>query len=145
MPQDLIDLFSSASYEGVDNLANPETPQNKAYTWLAGNAGLEEFTDQVKLERYALATFYFSTKGDTWTQSDYWLSDEDVCFNPWFGVECTSDSAVKWLDNWGNDLLGTLPPEIGMLSTSLGKFSIEESNSTHSLCCQTLSRHSFSW
>lgn len=124
--QDLMDFLSSASSDGGVDLATPATPQNKAYEWLAGNSDLADFTDQDKLQRYALATLYFSTKGDTWNRRDFWLSDEDACFSPWYGLECTSDGEVTGLDNWENDLIGTLPPEIGMLSDTLGKFIFDE-------------------
>jgi hypothetical protein len=134
IPQDLFELISSASSDDGENLRTPSTPQNMALGWLAGNPNLANYTDQEKIQRYALATLYYSTKGERWYKSEFWLSNTDVCDN-WYQhdtlgddakVDCTSNGAVSFLDLRFNSLQGTIPPEIGMLSDSLGKFLVEE-------------------
>jgi hypothetical protein len=128
--QDLSELISSASSDGGEALTTPSTPQNLALEWLAGNPNLANYTDQEKIQRYALATLYYSTKGDSWDNDDFWLSDADAC-NKWYQyndttIDCTIDGAVSFLDLDFNNLQGTIPREIGMLSDSLGKFTVEE-------------------
>jgi hypothetical protein len=131
-PQDLIELISSASSDGGVALVDPSTPQNMALKWIAEDPNLAKYTDQEKIQRYALATLYYTTKGDSWTNNDYWLSDKDVC-GKWYNndgddmaVDCTSDGAVSDLDLRDNNLRGVIPPDIGMLSDSLGKCVIEK-------------------
>ena len=89
-------------------------------------------------ERYALAVFYFETNGPGWFSSGDWLSGSHVCL--WYGVACVTDSeeTVDGSDDWssqfitsldfheseaqngkGNGLDGTIPPEIGILSSHL--------------------------
>jgi hypothetical protein len=138
-PKDpLSELLSSASSDGGVALADPSTPQNMALTWLAGDPNLANYTVQEVIQRYALATLYYTTKGDSWNSNDDWLSDKDAC-DKWYNndgndmsVDCTSDGAVSELDLRENNLEGVIPPEIGMLSDSLGKSVVEES--TVKLC-----------
>jgi hypothetical protein len=125
-PQDLIELISSASSDSGVALADRSTSQNRALQWLAGSPNLASYTDQEKIQRYALATIYYATKGDTWYKHDYWLSDEDVC-GKWYQLaECTSDGPVSAIGLSNNNLQGVIPPEIGLLSDSLGKFAVDE-------------------
>jgi hypothetical protein len=121
-------LLSSASSDGGVALTTPSTPQNMALQWLAGNPNLANYTDQEKIQRYALATLYYSTRGESWKRRDSWLSDEGVC-DKWYQdldstINCTTDGAVSHLDLRWNNLQGSIPPEIGMLSDSLGKCAI---------------------
>jgi hypothetical protein len=131
IPQDsLIELISSASSDDGEALRTPSTPQNMALEWLAENPNLANYTDQEKIQRYALATLYYSTKGDSWAINDFWLSNADVCgkWSQYNGttIDCTSNGSVSSLDLRSNSLRGTIPPEIGMLSDSLGKFVVKE-------------------
>jgi hypothetical protein len=66
-------------------LQNASTPQGAAYSWLAFE-DLETDVCEPFIERYGLATFYYSTSGDTWINNADWLSALDVC--EWFGVTC---------------------------------------------------------
>jgi hypothetical protein len=125
----LIDLLSNASSDSGDALSAPSTPQNKALGWLASNANLANYTDQDKIQRYALATLYYSTEGDNWIRREKWLSNADVC-GQWYAhdpidktfIKCTSTGAIFSLELMDNNLIGTIPAEIGMLSNSLGEF-----------------------
>jgi len=67
--------------------------------------------DILLLQRYALATVYFSNAGHKWVESDGWLSQEDVC--SWDSVNvCNSDGVITELDLSSNNLVGTIPVEI---------------------------------
>jgi hypothetical protein len=127
--QDLIDMLSNASSDSGEALITPLTPQNKALKWLANNTNLATYTEQEKIQRYALATLYYSTKGESWTRSDRWLSSADVC-DKWYQygfmtIDCTSAGAVVHLLLVDNNLIGKIPAEIGMLSDSLGELIVE--------------------
>ena len=128
IPQDLIDFLSNSSSGSEKALRNSSTPQYKALKWLAGDENLMHYADQQKIQRFVLATLYYSTKGDNWTHNDFWLSNADVC-GKWYQfdnrtINCTSAGEVSSLLLASNNLVGTIPAEIGMLSNSLGEFNI---------------------
>lgn len=89
-----------------------------AFEWLANDAN---YTIDTLIQRYALATLFFGTDGDSWNNNTLWLSNADMC--EWHKVVCANDS-VSELDLALHELSGELPPEIGLLS-SLGKFIID--------------------
>jgi len=83
-------------------LEDPDSPQYAAVTWLASDLAekgvnrrlqqLEVVEAVVVQQRYALATLYFATEGDNWTDPSYiegdpWLSSSNVC--SWKGVICS--------------------------------------------------------
>ncbi len=120
--QNLAALLSDVSPDGGAALRSPSTPQNNALKWLAGNANLDSYSDERKIQRYALATLYYSTNGDSWKNKNGWLGDGDEC-GWWNHAEnqfCV-DGAVVELDLFQNNLVGTIPAELALLSTSLGK------------------------
>jgi hypothetical protein len=137
-PQDLVDLLSSASLDGGAALLTPSTPQNDALYWLADNANLDSYSNVKKIQRFVLATLYYSTRGYLWQNNTGWLSDADECTN-WFntapGSFCSS-SAVSDLGIDNNALDGTIPAEVALLSNSMRKFigSCRMMNLTYRFC-----------
>lgn len=125
----LTDLISSVSLDGGEKLRIPSTPQYKALHWLAENAKLDEYSNKQKIQRYALATFFYSTSGMDWHNRYGWLDDGDECgwFNDHGELFCRNRVVVN-LDLFetrtqtGNNLVGTIPDEITLLSDSLGMF-----------------------
>jgi len=117
------------------NLALPEStrsalkqensPQSKALRWLRTNSFLQDYPLSRRLQRFALATFYYSTGGERrWANRDGWLSDDDEC--TWYAttnktqVDSPCDGIgreVKRLLLSRNDLRGTLPLELSLLSS----------------------------
>jgi hypothetical protein len=125
----LIDFLSNASSDSGEALRNSSTPQYEPLKWLANDSNLANYTEQEKIQRYALATLYYSTKGGRWTHSDFWLSSADVC-DKWYQsddmtINCTSAGEVSNLSLANNNLNGTIPAELGMLSDSLGEFNVQ--------------------
>ena len=78
-------------------------------------------------ERDALAAFYHATGGDNWTRNDNWLTDRPI--QEWYGVSRKWDGGIgislhcaDFVDAVGggkncngNNLTGSIPPEIGSL------------------------------
>jgi len=121
-PLSLFDLLSSISFDGGSALRTPSTPQNNAYNWLENSANITSFSDGKRIQRYVLATLYFSTNGDSWASNTGWLSNDDEC--DWYtdvGDFC-SNGAVVDLDLRWNNLVGSLPVEIALLSSSLSMY-----------------------
>ncbi|CAB9501784.1 Leucine Rich Repeat [Seminavis robusta] len=116
-------------------LANSRSPQSKAYQWLVNNINNQTFFTQPDLpkwrlaQRFALATFYCSTRGDYWVKHRGWLdwetnecSWEQIFWNLTFSpdLSCNEMGEIKALVFWNaNNLEGTLPPEIFLLGNGL--------------------------
>jgi hypothetical protein len=124
-PEALRALLSSVSSDQGKALQNSSTPQNMAFNWLSDdNPDLGNYTNETIIQRYALATLYFSTNGYSWENNASWLDNGEECgrWQPSDGeVTCSDTGVVAHLDLSENNLQGRIPPEIGLL-TSLGKF-----------------------
>ncbi len=77
------------------------------------------------IERAALIALYNSTNGDSWTDNSGWKTPplhSDGFANPgtegtWYGISCDADGRkVQTISLSNNNLVGTLPPELGNLS-----------------------------
>lgn len=128
--------FSSDNGTAVDTQG---TPQNQAYQWITSaeeEVFVEQLSKEKQLQRYSLATFYYSTGGDsvwgggggdgtadaTVRQNGVegsWLDSElDDC--EWGYIVCGADDmivALELLQPMAPSLLGTLPAELGLLTT----------------------------
>lgn len=98
------------------------SPQVRALQWLSSDDSLASFSTERKKQRFALATFFYSTDGENWTNNDQWLSSTDECL--WFtsgraGLQCNTDGLFTNLEINFNGLNGTIPAELGLLSNSL--------------------------
>ena len=97
------------------------THEHDALVWLAysdpkpldATAHIDEI-----IERFVLANFYFSTGGDGWNQQSNFLSKKSVC--EWndktSGVFCNDNKQVSKILLPENNLNGTIPHDIGLLS-----------------------------
>lgn len=105
-------------------LHNASTPQGRAFRWLVHDDDRRiEPDDPNVLQRYVLATLFFATNGPKWHHGTlHWLSRLHECH--WFkkvykgklGVkQCNDDMKVTALFLAENNLLGSLPAEIGLL------------------------------
>lgn len=105
----------------------PDTPQNQSYANLIENfPALTLPANEIDITQiYCLNTIYYSTNGSGWIFSDGWTTNIPPCGagDPvlvWYGLACSGD-LVTGLALQSNDLLGTLPSEIGGLA-ALGKY-----------------------
>lgn len=57
-------------------LNDPHSPQSMAYRWLQRDMKMQNYSlpEQRVLQRFALATLYYSTEGDRWMHNDNWLN-----------------------------------------------------------------------
>jgi serine/threonine protein kinase len=119
----------------LEALANTTSPQFNAFEWLTRNDTYfhsDNATLQRQTFRFALATLYFATNGDSWLNRSGWLN-ETAHECEWYGRDLsgllfyTSDACVdgELLSKVGltsNNLSGTIPKEFSLLTnlTSLG-------------------------
>lgn len=88
--------------------------------WLAA-LNVHEGTDEecpAFTERDILRILYEQTGGENWTRSDNWLTDRPL--ETWYGIEMNSNGGVQGIQLDGNNLRGTIPPELGQLEHLLG-------------------------
>jgi len=105
-------------------LNNLETPQGRAYAW--AKKDMEVYRVEVAsrvAQRYALATLYYATDGEGWTNNENWLGSETSGSHEcdWYGVGCEAGGnnivSVTYVDLNSNSLVGPLPPEFGRIET----------------------------
>jgi hypothetical protein len=118
----LVALLSSVSHDGGTALLTPSTSQNDALTWLGNDQNLNTYSDIKKIQRFALATLYYSTDGSRWGNKSGWVSDSEECdwYNTAKGSFCENGAVVE-LSLVSNSLAGTIPNELTLLSDSVGK------------------------
>lgn len=131
-------LSAALTYDELPAMAaqSNATAQLKAAHWkiYADNSTGQQppnATDARFLPRYALATLYYATvvESSKWTNDTRWLSNEDEC--TWYGLACRQNDThrVTELKLPSNNLVGTLPPEVGLLTT-LTDFVVTKNNLT---------------
>jgi hypothetical protein len=116
----LFNLIIEAYPQGRSALQDPSSPQGKALKWLESSINNGVYTEQRFLQRYVLSTVYYSTNGNDWINNTLWLSDLDEC--NWVSTAqfvCDDSGRYIELDLQENNLVGTLPPELVILSDSL--------------------------
>jgi hypothetical protein len=111
------------------NLAENDntSPQANALRWLQNDPQYHDYRHVYRLnQRYAMAVLYFSTNGDSWNYTKGWLSNDNEC--SWYQYDdpgpdddnsCVEASRLAFVDLDGNDLDGSIPTELELL-TDLG-------------------------
>ena len=121
----------------TDDLLLTSSYQYKAFQWLSENANLEAYDDSHKLQRFALACFYFATfqvatkyvpQPDSWVYQEYWLTDKHEC--DWAGVHCTAFKRIHSLSLERNNLTGKLPFELALLGYALKGLDLSQNSIT---------------
>jgi hypothetical protein len=131
----LLDLLVENSFDDGEALNSTSSPQYMAYSWLLEDKFLMEYSRKRILQRYSLATFYYATNGDQWLKNDFWLSDRTECH--WYSKTgsrtlCNEEQELVNLELDINNIYGSLPPEIGLLSSSLERIvSVIKNNEQH--------------
>ena len=80
------------------------------------------------VDRAALVALYNATDGENWNDNTNWL-DDDVPLSEWYGVDTDASGRVTGLVFHGNNLTGTIPEELGSLS-SLITLHLDDNNMT---------------
>ena len=96
---------------------SPHTPQSKALEWSKNDMKIYNVDAKARVaQRYILATLYYATNGTGWKVNTNW-GDGHEC--EWHGVGCeigeNNMTSVTYLDLNSNNLVGSLPQEIGYI------------------------------
>ena len=78
--------------------------------------GVQQVSAQgsVESDRAALVALYDATDGDNWYDNTNWKSERPL--GEWYGIRTDSEGRVEWLALGGNNLIGSIPSEIGNFS-----------------------------
>ena len=122
-------VVNALKKENVDTsgIEDGSTYQGKAFNWLYfNNPNLSSMDRTEKLERYALAAFYYSTyqvataytpNPQIWVSNSRWLSSDTPC--DWEGVSCNTRDRVNSIVLESNALTGKLPADMALLREHL--------------------------
>ena len=112
-----------------DALSNLESPQAQALAWLLTNENLETLSDARRRQRFVLATLFYATRGQRWwLEMDGWL-DPVLHECEWYSSsiptepQTTSSNSIcvdeeyRILDLTANELRGTIPAELALLTS----------------------------
>jgi hypothetical protein len=107
--------------------ADPQSPQRRALQWLEESLGGSTVVSWRILQRYALAVLYFALRGDGWYNNTGWVTDAHECTwssladhselsNRIWDSPCDASDRYVSLAIADNNVTGSVPPEIGLLS-----------------------------
>eukprot|EP00977_Amphora_coffeiformis_P030219 scaffold45543_cov183-Amphora_coffeaeformis.AAC.2 len=153
--QDMANFLDQFAFTDLKAMIDKKSPQYLAVQyvlWMANEDPAElnvpastDYEEAMEfVQRYVMATFFFSTNGHMWEDRLDFLSDRDVCYwnnlpsatagnnvDDWpIGVKCNEDGEVNYLYLRkytgrqepqhspfiaSNKLSGVLPPELGLL------------------------------
>ena len=108
---DIFDL--SASDSGIRITLDPGYYIVEATTYAGAATGDFTLTFR-RAELEALQALYNFTNGDSWDNSENWLTDAP--FAEWYGIQTDDEGRVIGIYLSDNNLKGELPPELGRLS-----------------------------
>jgi hypothetical protein len=118
-PAALSKLLSSVSFDKGDALNSSSTPQNMAFKWTVTNNTY--FTNntypgfssnETIIQRYALATLFYSANGGSWTEKSGWLGSGDEC-SWWVGLSCEiTIGVISNMDLSTKNLSGRIPQRL---------------------------------
>jgi hypothetical protein len=146
--EELLTILTSVSPSSKNFIRDHrESPQFQALEWLANDVNVEKYSKRRLVQRWVLATFYWSTNGDDWdtaTDTDTatsnqttrlglkgpagaeegtaapWMSQTHEC--EWYTTHdqktiCDGQERLVVLSLGHRNLRGTLPSELGLLTT----------------------------
>ncbi|MYG80785.1 MAG: hypothetical protein F4187_02960 [Gemmatimonadetes bacterium] len=114
LPRSLLDInLENLGYAGTQLCA----PQDRRFLQWLGRIAVHEGSGITcpLSQREILTLFYEATNGATWENNHNWLSDLSI--GQWHGVHTDNDGQVTGLALQSNGLQGSIPPELGLLSS----------------------------
>jgi len=98
-----------------DSLTLTDNPRHDAFQWLTSQTSEGcPYDEATLIQRFSLASLYFSLNGQEWTNSDKWLSTESEC--SWNGISCLEKNGMELVSviSLGNNNLsgGPIPGNI---------------------------------
>ena len=108
--ESLREMVAMRSADKGSALLDTASNQTAALNWIWKDQNLPNYSDTRILERYALATLFFGTAGEKWSNRTNWI-ESDVSECDWHAVFCNDDNMVSKIQLEDNSLSGELPGE----------------------------------
>lgn len=98
------------------------SPQYLALQWISGRDEYITYEGSQRIQRYALACFYYATflkphqfldAPTDWTSQNNWITDETEC--NWEGIKCHTNGVVVGISLPDHSLSGSIPIELALL------------------------------
>ena len=103
------------SPQSSGSLSNSAAPQFRALEWIVTtDMNVAGLSDDELLQRWMAVTLYYSFGGETWANSNFWLSNFNEC--GWNGITCDVNGGITGIALSSNNLQGTIPFEISLAS-----------------------------
>jgi hypothetical protein len=102
--QNLVETFIPTITNDFTDSITSCSVRNQALVWLSTGVNNAGESEELRLQRFALAELFIEMGGETWSDSTNWLSENSVC--TWFGVSCGDQRSVQGLALDGNNLSG---------------------------------------
>lgn len=113
-------LIATVSPQSSTMFNIPSSPQHYAFEWLVSDQVATDpiLSEDRIIQRFALAVFFFSTSGLSWTTSTLWLTLNNEC--DWYETRarsiCDENGIMHTLQLESNEVSGSLPAELGLMS-----------------------------
>ncbi|CAB9528538.1 LRR receptor-like serine threonine-protein kinase [Seminavis robusta] len=118
----------------LEAMQDHRCPQYKAYQWFLENQqSLGTYPKWRLKQRFALATFFFATRGEHWVNHHSWLDWEThECYweqqftlkEDFSSFQCDDSGHIQSLSFLRNKLAGTIPKEMSLLSATLTRLNL---------------------
>ncbi|CAB9506792.1 LRR receptor-like serine threonine-protein kinase [Seminavis robusta] len=118
----------------VEAMQDHGSPQHKAYEWILANwTNIETYPSWRLKQRFALATLFYSTRGQHWVNHHGWLDwethechwEQSLIYSKDDAVPCDNSGHMQSLRFFNTQLVGTIPPELSLLSSSLERLDLQ--------------------
>ena len=125
--ESLVSSFALEFFPSWDERITSCSAENQALVWMStgiNNGG--EIDNILRLQRYSMAYLYYEQGGIGWTQSEGWLSEQNVC--TWQNVVCDSQSYIRSLSLDNNRLSGQVRSFRAISKSFPPLLSVDDSN-----------------
>lgn len=136
-----LQVLESQSISAVTTLGRLDTPQFQAFEWLIRDPNFDSYSNDRMLQRWALATFALGLRDADWNDKtatsrsgalilpealQTWVQYTHECTwfytNPDADALCDNQGRYRRIDLRSQNLAGTIPSEIALLSNHLGMY-----------------------
>lgn len=100
----------------AEKLYRERSYQYKSMIWVYYETDFDNYTDEERLQLWALACFYDATMGVSWDYDTNWMTiSENVNWCDWYGLTCNDFGMVTKLELPKNNVQRNIPAEMKVL------------------------------
>lgn len=133
--KNLQERITEISLEGGNEFEDSNSYQSRALEYLKTVRDIDSHNDRQLTQKYSLACFFYATNGveniyhdhptgpTGWKTKTNWLVNPDEC--TWHGIQCAK-GAIFSINLEKNNILGTVPREIGLLGPSITNLDLSD-------------------